>query len=75
MGDILTYLNTGIYSLQSNEGTKESRAIGTQYQEEGEINSKNEISLNVTEARQESRDHKYQMTVKENISEQEGRFI
>lgn len=49
MGDILSYLNAGLYSLRS-EGAKESWATGMQHQEEVEINSKNEILLQVTEA-------------------------
>lgn len=45
MGDILSYLNTGLYSLTSKE-----EGIGMQYQNEVEIIRKNEISLHVTEA-------------------------
>lgn len=43
MEDILSYLNTGLYSLGSEEGAKESHVIAVQHQEELEINSKNEI--------------------------------
>ena len=50
MGDIPSYLKTRLYSLRSKEGAKASWAIGMQHQEEAEINSKNELSLHVTEA-------------------------
>lgn len=46
-----------------------------QHQKEAEINSKNEISLHMTETNSEPRDHKYQMIAKDNTSERGDRFI